>query len=105
MPAASPHPSAERLFQASGRGGTTRIEVAGWLHECLDDAPMKWQEIADLMGVDASLLSHWCSGERTPIPADRLAVLTAVIGPSFLRRLAKACGFGIYRLDEGRPNP
>lgn len=77
-----------------------RLLVGDILRECLDDAPMKWEEVAERMGVESSLLSHWCSAERTPLPADRIPDLVRAIGPSFLRRIAKECGFNIIRLSR-----
>lgn len=70
------------------------------LHEVLDDCSDKWQIIADDLGVDVSLLSHWTSNRGRPMPAWRLIQFTRITGPRFLRWICRACGYDLVPLEN-----
>ena len=93
--------TAEPLRPLDPSGETFRHELSELLHECLDDAPFKWEEIAQDLDVDASLLSHWANN-RTPIPAFRIPELVAKIGPRFLRAIARECGYELVPLTHAK---
>lgn len=69
------------------------------LHEVLDDCSGKWSFIADEIGLDVSLLSHWTSNRGRPMPAWRLIDFTRVCGPRSLRWVCRQCGYDLVPLE------
>jgi len=92
------HPEAEHL-KVSHETCPDRKDLEDELAERLDDTSGKWETIANQLGVDVSLLSHWTSG-RGQMPAYRLIRFTQVCGPGLLRWIAKRCGYTLTRIEK-----